>query len=377
MGLRLFTSYALTLTLVVIFELLPSTARAQDSVSQTCAQIGFKPGTKGHTDCVNLNSGVGSRVAPKPAVPAPALKAPVVRELTAAQREDKFWDDAKAAGTIEGYEAYMAIYPGGRFVAFAKANIARLTPSAPSPAPQTITSPTPPPNLTLPGSVFKDCPDCPEMVVIPAGSFEMGSSVLSESPVHRVTLRSFSIGKTEVTQGQWRAIMGNNPSHFSNCGDNCPVDSVSWDNAKQFVSRLSANTGKTYRLSSEAEWEYACRAGERQEYCGSNSSDNAGWHKDNSGGRTKPVAGKQANAWGLHDMSGNVWEWTEDCWMDDYNGAPTDGRAWNLWLHCPQQLARGGSWINDPQLNLRAAFRKRFFVVYGTFSYGFRVARTD
>src|SRR5208283_145707 len=115
------------------------------------------------------------------------------------------------------------------------------------------------------GTTFRDCPDCPEMVVIPAGSFDMGSSKGNEQPVHRVTItKAFLMGKTEVTQGQWRAIMNNNPSSFNNCGDNCPVEIVSWDEVQEFIEKLNAKTGKQYRLPSEAEWEYACRAGEQQ-----------------------------------------------------------------------------------------------------------------
>ena len=165
---------------------------------------------------------------------------------------------------------------------------------APAPAAAPLAAPAAAP-LAAPAAApaaakaFKDCADCPEMVVIPAGSFEMGGTGSREKPVHRVTLRSFSMGKTEVTQGQWRAITGSNPSHFRNCGDSCPVEQVSWEDAKEFVSRLNSKTGKTYRLPSEAEWEYACRAGGRQEYCGSDSADNVGWYYVNSGNATHPV----------------------------------------------------------------------------------------
>ena len=232
-----------------------------------------------------------------------------------------------------------------------------------------------PPAVGAPSRAFKDCPDCPEMVVIPAGSFEMGGTGSDEQPVHRVTLRSFSMGKTEVTQGRWRALMGSNPSAFSNCGDNCPVERVSWEDAKQFVSRLSAKTGKTYRLPSEAEWEYACRARGRQEYCGSDSADDVAWYSGNSGRATHPVAGKQANAWGLHDMSGNVWEWTEDCWNQNYSNAPTDGITWTAG-NCSQRVVRGGSWGSNPR-GLRAADRDRFTTAIRVDDVGFRVARTD
>src|SRR3989338_2056531 len=200
------------------------------------------------------------------------------------------------------------------------------------------------------GKIFKDCADCPEMVVIPAGSFDMGSNVdPSEMPVHRVTISyAFALGKTEVTQGQWKAIMGDNPSKHINCGDNCPVEMVSWKDAQAFIQKLNDKTGKQYRLPSEAEWEYACRAGGTHLYCGGDDPDAISWYgglatpAGNSGKATNPVATKQANAFGLYDMSGNVWEWVEDSYHENYDGAPTDGsaRQGDSVLRVP----RGGSW---------------------------------
>jgi len=151
------------------------------------------------------------------------------------------------------------------------------------------------------GQTFKDCVDCPEMVVIPAGSFEMGSKDRDsdEKPVRRVNINGFAMGKTEVTQRQWRALMGSNPSRFSGCGPDCPVEQVSWNDAQDYVRKLSQQTGKTYRLPSEAEWEYACRAGGSQTYCGSDDVSAAGWYESNSGSKTNAVAGKQANAFGV------------------------------------------------------------------------------
>ena len=200
------------------------------------------------------------------------------------------------------------------------------------------------------GKILKDCDDCPEMVVIPAGSFDMGSNNdPREMPVHRVTIsQPFAMGKTEVTQGLWKAIMDDNPSKYIDCGDNCPVEQVSWKDTQEFIQKLNAKTGQQYRLPTEAEWEYSCRAGAQQEYCGSDNLDSVGWYgglatpAGNSGKSTNPVATKQANAWGLYDMSGNVWEWVEDSYHDSYNGAPTDGSAWQG--EGELRMPRGGSW---------------------------------
>lgn len=195
---------------------------------------------------------------------------------------------------------------------------------------------------------FRDCTDCPEMVMIPAGSFEMGGTMdASEKPVHSVRIaKPFALGRTEVTQGQWKAIMGSNPSSFSKCGDECPVETVNWNDAQEFVRKLSQKTGKSYRLPSEAEWEYACRAGGQQEYCGSESLDRVAWYDNDKigGSKTRAVARKQANAWGLYDMNGNVWEWTEDCWNKTYVGAPTDDSAWTTGECTVARMLRGGSW---------------------------------
>ncbi len=229
------------------------------------------------------------------------------------------------------------------------------------------------------GTTFRDCPDCPEMVVIPAGSFDMGSSKGNEQPVHRVTItKAFLMGKTEVTQGQWRAIMGNNPSHFSDCSDNCPVEKVSWNEVQEFIEKLNAKTGKQYRLPSEAEWEYACRAGEQQEYCGSDEIDSVSWYGadsnpiGNSGKSTHPVATKQANAWGLYDMSGNVSEWVNDTYHNNYDGAPTDG---SVRKYGDGRVIRGGSWGDDPD-NVRAASRDSTGPESRGANIGFRLARS-
>ncbi len=222
--------------------------------------------------------------------------------------------------------------------------------------------------------VIKDCDVCPEMVVISEGSFTMGSNEYSdESPPHGVTIKSFAIGRTEVTQRQWKAVMGSNPSHFNQCGDDCPVDSVAWDDVQAFIEKLNARTTKSYRLPSEAEWEYACRTEEDQAYCGSDDLDSVAVYGRMSGERTMPVAAKQANARGLYDMSGNVWEWTQDCWNKTYSGAPTDGSAWTAG-DCAQRVLRGGSWNYIP-IDARATNRSRHGTAFRFNGIGFRLAR--
>lgn len=228
---------------------------------------------------------------------------------------------------------------------------------------------------------FRDCPKCPELKVIPAGNFDMGSLDSEEGrddiegPVHRVNVATFALGITEVTQGQWRAIMGNNPSHFSKCGNNCPVEGVSWNDAQEFIHKLNAKTGKYYRLPSEAEWEYACRAGGQQKYCGDDNLENVAWYRFNSNGKPHLVATKKANAWGLYDMSGNVEEWVEDSFdiHNNYNGAPTDGSVWKK--NGTQRILRGGSWNDYPTLQ-RAANRGWIVPAGSDDSTGLRLART-
>ena len=226
-----------------------------------------------------------------------------------------------------------------------------------------------PTTAQTPGTVFKDCPECPEMVVIPAGSFKMGD--IDEKPVHRVTIpRPFAVGKYEVTQAEWRALMGSNPSRFK--GGRNPVEQVGWNDAQDFVRRLSTKTGKQYRLLTEAEWEYAARAGTATKYFWGNSFDTS---RANNGDETVPVGRYAPNSFGLHDMHGNVWEWVEDCWHGSYSGAPTNGSAWTSGGNCRVRVLRGGSWLITPR-PLRSANRL-WLTSDLRFSYfGFRIART-
>jgi len=204
--------------------------------------------------------------------------------------------------------------------------------------------------------VFKDCPSCPEMVVIPAGSFPMGGDtmfsnfvLLTELPQHRVQIRSFAIGKYEVTQEQWFAVMDNNPS--ANRGRQLPVENVSWDEVQEFIAKLNQKTGRRYRLPSEAEWEYAARAGTTAEWSHGNDESklvNYAWYNENSLARTHEVGQKLPNAFGLYDMHGNVLEWLQDCWHENYAGAPIDGSAWTTDCGMLDKVYRGGSWYMPP-----------------------------
>jgi formylglycine-generating enzyme required for sulfatase activity len=243
-----------------------------------------------------------------------------------------------------------------------------------------------------PGTIIKDCPECPEMVVLPSGSFLMGSppdaepdpfsnekpkaiGSPNEKPQHRVQIQTFAIGKYEVTQEQWFAVVGNNSSN--NKGRTMPVENVSWDEVQQFIVKLNYKTGQKYRLPSEAEWEYAARSGTTTEWSyGSDESKlgNYAWYDRNSGGKTHAVGQKLPNAFGLFDMHGSVWEWTQDCWHENYAGASTDGGAWTTACSSNSRVLRGGCLDNDPT-NLRSAYRNRNIPVNRYYGSGFRLAR--
>ncbi|MFM6661219.1 MAG: formylglycine-generating enzyme family protein, partial [Microcystis panniformis] len=241
---------------------------------------------------------------------------------------------------------------------------------SPPPAPAAVKKPVSPTPFTekLPNRVTL------EMVSLPAGQFLMGSPDSDsdardwEKPQHPVKVNSFAIGKYPVTQAQYEAVMGTNPSHFKNNSwlknnQQNPVERVSWNDAQAFCQKLSQITGKTYRLPTEAEWEYACRAGTTTRFYFGDDASQLGdyaWYSANSQSKTHPVGQKRPNAWGLYDMSGNVWEWCEDNWHNNYIGAPKDGSAWTInndnryYSRC----LRGGSWCSYP-INCRSANRSR------------------
>ena len=238
------------------------------------------------------------------------------------------------------------------------------------------------------GTVFRDCPECPEMVVVPAGRFRMGSTSGDddERPVHPVTIaRPFAVGVYEVTFAEWDACVSD-----GGCGGYRPSDSrwgrgvrpvmnVSWNDAKAYVRWLSGRTGEAYRLLSGAEWEYVARAGRTTEYwwgndIGGSRANCRGCGSRWDGKQTAPVGSFLASPFELHDVHGNVQEWVEDCWNDSYHGAPRDGSAWTSG-DCGRRVLRGGSWLDHPRY-LRSAGRYGYTTGYRLVINGFRVART-
>ncbi|HEX8843178.1 MAG TPA: bifunctional serine/threonine-protein kinase/formylglycine-generating enzyme family protein [Pyrinomonadaceae bacterium] len=226
-----------------------------------------------------------------------------------------------------------------------------------------------------------------EMVLVPGGTFMMGSpegvGYNSERPQHTVTVRAFYMSKYEVTQAQYKALMGINVSEFQ--GDDLPVENVSWDFAKDFCDRLTQVTGRKYRLPTEAEWEYAARAGTTTAFSFGNSlsSDQANFDGNSPYGDapkgvyrryTTPVGSFAPNGFGLYDMHGNVWEWCEDTYHNNYTGAPRDGSAW---IGGPAlRVVRGGSWISNGD-SLRSAIREREAQKNESPSVGFRVVAVE
>lgn len=220
-----------------------------------------------------------------------------------------------------------------------------------------------------------------EFVLIPAGEFDMGSpegekDVTSlERPVHNVKFsKAFYMGKYEVTQKQWREIMGNNPSYFK--GDDLPVETISWNDVQEFIKKLNEKEGMNkYRLPSEAEWEYAARAGTTTRYSFGDDESKLGeyaWYYANSGSKTHEVGQKKPNPWGLYDVHGNVWEWVQDSWHGSYTGAPTDGSAWEG--DGSIRVIRGGSWDYGAG-RCRSADRNRYAPDGRLNNLGFRLLR--
>jgi formylglycine-generating enzyme required for sulfatase activity len=366
------------------------------------------------------------RVAP--ATPALSAFDPAAIEL-------EFWNSTKNSSDVDDFKEYLAKYPNGTFAGLARNKIRALEAAAKSGAVQPKTEPKSPAaepkpvssgGASTPGAGPGGLPlrsfefdvvtvnssgsetsrrkqqaqYCSEdiagisleLVPIPGGTFAMGSTESdAEKPPHQVTVSSFYMGKYEVTQAQWRAVaklpkvardLNSDPSNFKS--DNLPVEQVSWDDAVEFCARLSRATGRTYRLPTEAEWEYACRAGTTTPFAFGESiapqvvnyDGNYPYAQAPKGTfreTTTPVGFMGvANAFGLYDMHGSVWEWCMDYWHENYNGAPTDGRAWETAGDTRYRVLRGGSW-NDSAYYCRSAHRLRASPDYRFILIGFRV----
>ena len=339
----------------------------------------------GGAACAVLNAYCAADPATSPAASAAAQQAPTATP----EQETVFWQSIMNSTNPADFEAYLAQFPNGVFRALAEVRLAELrapsgdVPAAHSPRGGGVGSPA-----AAPGRVASTPADAPqragetrvfdgmEFVWVPAGEFRMGSTSSEaeddEQPVTRVRIsRGFSLGKHEVTQAEWQGAMGTNPSAFFSCGQ-CPVNRVSWNDAQEFVGRLNGRSGgNRYRLPTEAEWEYAARAGTTRDRYG--NLDAIGWCRGNSADPMPPVGGKAANAWGLHDMLGNVSEWVED-WYGAYpGGAVTDPRGP---ASGSSRVLRGGSWFNFAS-GCRASNR-----IGGTngdrdIDLGFRLLRTE
>lgn len=379
-------------------------------------------------------SNIGGNSAPAQAPATASATDPAALDLA-------FWNSIKDSKDPQEFAAYLEQYPAGQFASLARVKQKQLQPqpqalaAAPAPVQPALVvapAPAPAPAAKAPGTVFRDCADCSEMVVVPAGKFAMGSPPSeegrydAEGPVHQVSIdKPFALGRYAVTFGEFRTFVratgykteaernaGNQGCHawddsdrtfdwrpglsWDNPGfdqkDRQPAVCVSWNDAQAYLKWFAQRAGTSYRLPSEAQWEYAARAGTTAARLWGNDPNQAcryanvadqsefgtyKWtfrHECNDGYFfTAPVGSYFPNAFGLYDMLGNVWQWTEDCWNASYAGAPPDGSAWTGG-DCARRVARGGSWFNEPRF-VRSAYR--FWIEASDRGYfvGFRLAR--
>ena len=263
---------------------------------------------------------------------------------------------------------------------------ARAPPPTPPPAPQErVVVVTPPPAPTASAArEFRDCEQCPAMVALASGQFEMGSAAdPSERPPHRVQVQAFALGKYEVTQREWKACVAagacSDKPRVGPGNDRLPMMDLSWDDATQYVQWLRGVTGKPYRLPSEAEWEYAARAGATTPYPWGKEIGAGRANCSGCGGNYDPklpaaIGSFPPNAWGLYDMQGGVAEWIQDCWHKNYDSAPIDGSAWQA-PRCQEHVLRGGSWKNPPT-DLTVSSRNFYDASVRYLANGLRVAVT-
>lgn len=287
-------------------------------------------------------------------------------------------------GKVRDRNWYQIRTPDGETGYVAAGLVMKVERQAPAPAPSPQ---APAQQAAIPapsGETFRDCDECPEMIRIPAGSFQMGTSRgdATEQPVHRVTIgEPFALGRFEVTVAQWMACVDAGGCTYEPRATTNPqrtaVRNLSWDDAQRYAAWLSQKTGRQYRLPSEAEWEYAARAGTTSSFWWGDRPDPANANCKDCGGpwsRKSPalIGSHTPNPFGLHDMNGGVAEWTADCWVNSYDGAPRDGSAWEQG-RCAQRVLRGGSWRNEAAY-LRSASRFFYDASVRYLVNGFRVA---
>jgi formylglycine-generating enzyme required for sulfatase activity len=315
---------------------------------------------------------------------------------TAISSDEALWSTVENSKKASDFQFYLSKFPKGRYAAVAELKIKQLKETEvaigiyPDKKPLT--------RRYKPGDTFKDCDECPEMVVVPPGEFMMGSPKSEknrnkvEGPRHKVTIpKKFAVGQFEVTFDEWDACTADGGCNRYSPNDegwgrgNLPVINVSWDDAKAYVRWLSRKTKKKYRLLSEAEWEYVARAKTNTPFWWGNSISTSQANYDGnytyngSKGKyrkkTVPVDSYEANDFGLYNVHGNVYEWVEDCWHKSYHGAPKDGTAWTTGGQCSSRVLRGGSWVSNPEY-LRSAYRVWGVTDNRSGNLGFRVSRT-
>jgi formylglycine-generating enzyme required for sulfatase activity len=289
--------------------------------------------------------------------------------------EQNAWDKIRSSTAREDFKAYLDKYPGGQHAVEARDRLKALDDAASAAAAnERARGVTEAEKHQIPGTIAKN-PMGMELVYVAPGYFLMGSSngEKDEVPVHQVTIKEgFYMGRFEVTQAEWYQIMGTNRSYFqgSKLSDIEPVENVSWDDVQDFLRILNQrHDGFNYRLPSEAEWEYACRAGTTGDYAG--DLNLMAWYQHNSEKNTQPKGTKHPNDFGLYDMHGNVWEWCQDNGRNNYDGAPVDGSPWLIGGETIR-MARGGSWEDTAQA-CRSARRKGLPQDKGFPTVGFRV----
>ncbi len=305
--------------------------------------------------------------------------------------EARFWTAIQDSKLASDFRTYLDAYPDGRFAAQARARLLQIEGADAKPQPVKQPPPVrpapPPPAVEAGAKASRDCPQCPLMTPIPAGTFAMGSAEMFpfEQPVHQVVIRKpFLIGQREVTFEEWDAcVAGGGCSYTPNNRGaergTRPATNLDWNDAQEYVAWLSKKTGKTYRLPTEAEWEYAARAGSSTAYPWGKTMEknraNCSGCNGEASGDTLATGSYPPNDFGLYDMTGNAAEWVEDCWNDSFRGAPSDGSAWTR-PRCQERVLRGGSFNNDPRY-LRSASRYKYDYDVRFYSNGFRVVREN